>query len=831
MTRYYLTRLQIEGFRGINNEGAPLDLRFKETAVNSVWAANGLGKSSIYEALSYAIRGSIPKLDRLQAAERPQDYYCNRFHQSEAVIALTFKPDDGGADVVIEVERSKAGARSVSSSSGHSDPEAFLRDLSEDYALLDYSTFTSFVEDSALDRGRAFSSLLGMQYLSVFRQALEQLAHRRNLETDFGLQQLQQQSQSASSKLATTTAELRSAHEKLLGSLPSEPIDHDAIIAAGTGALAAIDVLRSTFEDHDLSTVDFETALVAIKKAEGSEKRERLAQVLRLISSFESLASSDADKDEQDRLARLLAERDAALEGTRGPLSQRMYESVKAVLESAEWPDDERCPVCESVPDTPPAQLVEKKIQNYSTASSKQREIVAGWNGATWVSRMRQLETQLAVAEGELKLPHLDTTFRQRTPSDGDLRTAVDYAATLEEKRQERLATLKGDKDSLEKEIPPSLVTLTEQVEAARRLRDLVATHRSAVAKGGELSLVKARIAQREQWSEFITRSSGLFGRAEAELSKSVTAEMEAEYKSMYGAIVRNSDVLPALDKPSDSEVLHLKLDRFFNLEGVSARALLSESYRNAFAISVFLSASLRKSAPPRFVILDDVTSSFDAGHQWNLMEQLRKTVGVPVNPDGLQVIVLSHDGLLEKYFDKLSNTQEWHHQKLHGSPPTGAVFTQAQQADRLRSQAERFLQAGQTAQAEPLIRQYLEYKLLQVITRVRIPVPLDFAIRNDRHMVSNCLEAINAALDLHDAAGSLILEPTQRSDLKNTHVPTIVANWVSHYETSVSSSLAPTVLLGVLDSIDELADCFRFDDSASGATVRTYYRSLDRKV
>ena len=88
MPRYFLTRLTVEGFRGINNENDPLDIRFEPDSVNSVFAANGNGKSSIFEALFYAIHGTIPKLDLLQARERPQDYYCNRFHSKNAASIL-----------------------------------------------------------------------------------------------------------------------------------------------------------------------------------------------------------------------------------------------------------------------------------------------------------------------------------------------------------------------------------------------------------------------------------------------------------------------------------------------------------------------------------------------------------------------------------------------------------------------------------------------------------------------------------------------------------------------------------------------------------------------
>ena len=152
MPRYFLTRLAVEGFRGINNESDPLDLRFRPEAVNSVFAVNGIGKSSIFEALCYAIHGTIPKLQLLQTQERPQDYYCNRFHsQNFAIIHLEFQPDDGESNVSIRIDRDATGNRTVSSPSGYSDPDGFLATLKEAFVLLDYRTFARFIEESPLE--------------------------------------------------------------------------------------------------------------------------------------------------------------------------------------------------------------------------------------------------------------------------------------------------------------------------------------------------------------------------------------------------------------------------------------------------------------------------------------------------------------------------------------------------------------------------------------------------------------------------------------------------------------------------------------------------------
>lgn len=114
-------------------------------------------------------------------------------------------------------------------------------------------------------------------------------------------------------------------------------------------------------------------------------------------------------------------------------------------------------------------------------------------------------------------------------------------------------------------------------------------------------------------------------------------------------------------------------------------------------------------------------------------------------------------------------------------------------------------------SQAELLIRQYLDFKLQQIIRKVDIPVPIDFAMKDSSRMVSNFLDAISNAVQLHENAGSLVLDQQQRQDLKNVHVPAIIGNWVSHYETGAGSGLSAPVLAGVIQSIDSLAECFRY--------------------
>ena len=271
MTRYFLTGLSVEGFRGINNENEPLVLTFRRDAINSIFAANGMGKSSVFEALSYAIRGSIPKLDQLPAADDPQAYYANRFHSAgKATIQLTLEPDDGGPPVAILVERSSTGARTVTSPSGFTNPEMLLQSLDTSVALLDHQTFDDFVETSPLKRGRVFSGLLGLGDLSEYRQAIEILSNAKSLKSDFRLESLEARHTTETQQADVALRSIRNAYLGFLGEpLTERPIDPALIASKAKAALESIPLAAPYVASFQFTDVSFKDIHAAVKEGEG----------------------------------------------------------------------------------------------------------------------------------------------------------------------------------------------------------------------------------------------------------------------------------------------------------------------------------------------------------------------------------------------------------------------------------------------------------------------------------------------------------------------------------------------------------------------------------
>ena len=76
-------------------------------------------------------------------------------------------------------------------------------------------------------------------------------------------------------------------------------------------------------------------------------------------------------------------------------------------------------------------------------------------------------------------------------------------------------------------------------------------------------------------------------------LANARISEIQTTCQDLFARLVRGGpDVRPTLSRAKNSENVDLKLADFFGLQDLSARALLSESYRNAVAAAIFLAAA-----------------------------------------------------------------------------------------------------------------------------------------------------------------------------------------------------------------------------------------------
>lgn len=829
MSRYFLKSIAVEGFRGINNHGDPLTLVFKPECVNSVHAQNGVGKTSLFEALQYAIHGHIPRLTQLQDAEQGESYIVNRFHPAScATIDLVFASDSGTADTRVVIARDAAGAKTVTSPTGHPDPNAFLAALREDFVLVDYRAFAGFIDATALNRGRSFAALVGLSAYSNLRQALEGANNTRTLNTDLGIPALETLIDSETSKVADAKRRVIEAHKEITGLDIITVDDRAGIEAAATGVLAGIGTLATLMMGKTVSDFDHDAAVAAIEAEEGGDSRRTLARLREDRQAIASLNFAAVHSAEIAELCAAAKARDdaVALVGSADLLS--LLRSAAAVIGTGAWPNDDACPVCELGQPLPLKAQLEAKIALYAEAASLDAALSQACNDCVAFQLLGQLETApaLAIPADAHVRPGLLKAIRDGAVPSADIDMLAARIDELVVLRDARVTALAAEIAQLETSLPPSLVAVSRKLSAAKALRDAFGQHADAVDRRGTAA---AKLAKLLRWRIFIGKAAKLFSDAETALSTARLTEIEDSYKDLFPKLMRGApDLKPVLARAGASENVDLRLSDFYGLADVSARAVLSESYRNAVAASIFLSAATKHGRAPRFMVLDDITSSFDGGHQFNLMDALRTTLRYGANADGIQFIVLSHDAALEKYFDKLGSTADWHHQKLQGMPPKGQVLTSAMGADRLKTLAMAQLGVGDVDLGGPLVRQYMEFKLGTIISKLQILVPPDYATRPDKRTLSTYLDAIVGAVRLYAAAGTCVLEAAQIAAINNSATASLMSNMVSHYETGAGNPLNAYAMIGVIQEIDAYGDNFMRVDPAN-AGQRIFYRRLDR--
>ena len=177
----------------------------------------------------------------------------------------------------------------------------------------------------------------------------------------------------------------------------------------------------------------------------------------------------------------------------------------------------------------------------------------------------------LKVDQAVRQLAILERKFSSGDVTKDDLVAAVTWTEKLVADCGTALQTLRDKKAELEKELPASLVQLTEQVEYGRQFKEALERYR---AKQKEESAIQERLDVRERWRKFITAATVRFSDAEAALSKSKIADIDTEYKDMFRGIINVADVVPQLQRADGRETFMFSLVIFMASTGFRREAL-----------------------------------------------------------------------------------------------------------------------------------------------------------------------------------------------------------------------------------------------------------------
>jgi len=467
VTAWLLRSITIEGLRGINNEGDPLVLEFDPDAINSVFAPNAVGKTSVFDALLFAIRGCIKKLDTLPASEKGKDYYRNRFHSTGlGFVELELVSTGGLPNATIRVSLDANGKRVVSSPN-HADPDALLNSLNREFALLDYQTFHKFISDTPTDRGRSFAGLLGLYDYSQIRQFLQSVADTRAFRNHFHTADLSNQIKGKEQTIGSNNVLAHKTAASALEKKPEDFTDAEHIAAEIEAKLASSAAIGVHCIGKKLHEMDFDKCVEAILEAEGGEKKKKYTNLVAEQGELQKLATTVPSPELLDALPFVAQTWEEALALTSGADRLAVFKAAEKVLESEDWGPKELCPACDEVAPKSVLDYVRGQLKLFEAAEEAEKAL------SDLIVTLKLHESSAVekrfIEEGELSptslIEHRGTRYTIASSAASQL---VGWIQTLNNRLEARSSSVAMEKAALEGELPNSLVTVTNLVGNSR---------------------------------------------------------------------------------------------------------------------------------------------------------------------------------------------------------------------------------------------------------------------------------------------------------------------------------------------------------------------------
>lgn len=672
-----IKNITVQGFRGFNEE-RNIDFHDRLTLI---YAPNSYGKTSISEAFEWLLYGITSKVEKADSKEEYKGSYRNR-HLPESLTAFvkaTFVDDnENETEFHGDLAEDETIQRFVNGQKVESWPLA--QDISKvpkPFILQHALKYLLLVRPD--ERFQGFAHLLGLEKLDLFQRYVVSLCTKPDACIPAEVNQLLKNV---------------SALEARLASQPSLATIEKAFKKGIAGLIEAYEAVTSECRQRVPPQTEDESVLPQLLKI----REDAVAKIfegriaLPDYSEQEKHATANDDKFFLDCIANPFVTKYTEL---------LALATVQHVLERAEFFDlgikllyktPEKCPFCGRSIDDALSKHIHDEHANLATEKEcsvelqKQRtEIIKLLTElksrlAANQTRHRDKAAQLLALEpilGKLKtilVPKHQTHFNAVVTTISELTTvrnnietsyskvlgALSKVETSVTESKEDVALVKGLGEALAEYISDarSYAQAVSGKVSTMFDADQILKHELDVLAGTED--ISVLIDLLEQWCN-VRKKYEIKGILDGlkELRKSVdqyvankvleaiSGELTSEVMEWYGQIKTTGDPDVHFDgfdmertKKGELKARRVQIKaRSYGKELVSAVSSLSESKLNALGLCVSIATNLKGESPFDFLIIDDPIQSWDAEHEIQFIEVIRRLV-----ERGKQVILMSHN-------------------------------------------------------------------------------------------------------------------------------------------------------------------------------------------
>jgi len=190
-----------------------------------------------------------------------------------------------------------------------------------------------------------------------------------------------------------------------------------------------------------------------------------------------------------------------------------------------------------------------------------------------------------------------------------------------------------------------------------------------------------------------------------------------------------------------DDELNGITIEYKYGDEWVSPpQKYFSESHLNCFGISFFLASVIAFNKENKFIVLDDVISSFDSTHRKRFADLLFEKF------DKYQFILLTHELEWFSYIQQLAKRKNWIIGEIKWTEAKGAHLEK--KPDDLKKFIERELASSSVETLGNPIRKYLEAKLKDICLNLDVKVSFRLNDVNEKRMPDELLNELKSKIN-----------------------------------------------------------------------------------
>lgn len=218
-----------------------------------------------------------------------------------------------------------------------------------------------------------------------------------------------------------------------------------------------------------------------------------------------------------------------------------------------------------------------------------------------------------------------------------------------------------------------------------------------------------------------------------------------------------------------EDELNGITIQYKFNGNWVSPpQKYFSESHLNCFGLSFFLASVIAFNKENRFLVLDDIISSFDTNHRIRFANLLFEKFA------DYQIILLTHENEWYQYVSQLAKRKNWIINEVKWSDEIGTHLED--KPTDLKEIIESNLANGNVAILGNPIRKYLEYILKDICANIEVKVNFKMNEQNEKRMPDELLNELKSKINK-----SSVELKTQISIIDRILNSNILGNLLSH--------------------------------------------------